>query len=77
MFGVYLCCDQARPPAGDLGRGGAVLEKRKEGGGKRRHEKGSTECYLFFFIVNYCHSSGNFLSIVTMCQSQFLALVGQ
>lgn len=35
VFGAYLCCDQARPPAGDLGRGGAVLEKRKEGGGEK------------------------------------------
>lgn len=26
---LSLCCDQARPPAGDLGRGGAVVEKRK------------------------------------------------
>lgn len=26
---VRLCCDQARPPAGDLGRGGAMLEERK------------------------------------------------
>lgn len=24
-----VSCDQARPPAGDLGRGGAVLEEKK------------------------------------------------
>ncbi len=29
VFVLSLCCDQARPPAGDLGRGGAVLEERK------------------------------------------------
>lgn len=26
---VSVSCDQARPPAGDLGRGGAVLEEKK------------------------------------------------
>lgn len=36
MFTVCLCCDQARPPAGDLGRGGAVFG-REERGKKERH----------------------------------------
>lgn len=26
---LSLCCDQARPPAGDLGLGGAALEEWK------------------------------------------------
>lgn len=51
MFGAYLCCDQARPPAGDLGRGGAVLEKRKRGGEKRGMKKAVQNVICSFF---YC-----------------------
>lgn len=44
-----LRCDQARPPAGDLGQGGVMLEEKEEDEGQRhiaffaqKNEDGST-----------------------------------
>lgn len=67
MLGVYLRCDQARPPAGDLEAGRRCVGKRDEG--KERREKGSGECYLFLLLISVIVSGGWSVSSLRVCRS--------